>query len=85
MITDRNAKRLKRIEIKVFHPGNKTKRTMVFRPNNGSVFLAMAIDQLLGRICAEVDQAFPGEEYKMVTIGPASFNFVHQGKAKEVA
>jgi hypothetical protein len=78
-------KRIKKIEIKVFAPGNESKTVKVYSAGNGRAFYPQTFDHLLGRICEEVDKAYPGEKYKLVPVGPASFNFVHQGKAEEVA
>jgi hypothetical protein len=78
-------KRVKKIKIKVFAPGNKSKTVHVYEAGNGRAFYPQTVEHLLGRVCEEVDKAYPGEKYKLVPTGPASFNLVHQGKAEEVA
>lgn len=35
------------------------------------------VDERLGAVAADVEEAFPGHDYRLVPTGRASFNFVH--------
>jgi hypothetical protein len=77
--------RLKQIQVKIFEPGNKKSLSHTYRAPQGAAFAPEAIEHLLHRLCENVEKEYPGEDYKLIAVGPSSFNFVHQGKAEEVA
>jgi hypothetical protein len=69
----------KRVVIKVFAPGNRKSKTILQCAPEGKVFTSEGIDQLLEHISAQVERAYPTEEYRLAPVGSAQFNFVHIG------
>jgi hypothetical protein len=69
----------KRVAVKVFAPGNKQWKTIVQRAAAGKAFTPQGLEEILMHIAGKVEQAYPEQEYRLVEIGSAAFNFVHVG------
>lgn len=66
----------KTITIRVFNVGNDGKTTRKFRAAPGKAYTEAHIDDLLYRVAEDLEKRFPREEFELVKVGPASFNFV---------
>jgi hypothetical protein len=65
----------KSVEIKIVPvAGEVAKRT--FRANPGRRFSSDGIYELLEKVIEHIETNFPGQEFHLVPIGPAAFNFV---------
>lgn len=70
---------IKTVIVKVFEPGNKVCRTRRCAALKGQRWTEHGIQQLLEFIASEIEVAMPLEEYELVELGAAAFNFVHRG------
>jgi hypothetical protein len=66
----------KQIAITVFFPGNKKRVRTVHRAPPCKGFNAENIQETLEQWAGRIEGDFPSVEYKLVTLGPAEFNFV---------
>jgi hypothetical protein len=66
----------KQVAITVFFPGNKKRVRTVHRAPPGKGFNAENIQETLEQWAGRIEGDFPSVEYKLVTLGPAEFNFV---------
>jgi acetylornithine deacetylase/succinyl-diaminopimelate desuccinylase-like protein len=66
----------KAVQIKVFYPGNKKSALQVHRAPHGNGLTSDGIDQILASTAEKIEKVWPGQEYSMVALGPAAFNFV---------
>jgi hypothetical protein len=67
------------IRIKVFLPGNKRSIRKVFYSPPGQFWTAEGIQAQLEHTAKQIEQRHPGEDYRLVPLGPAEFNFVWAG------
>jgi len=63
------------ITLKIFSPGNKKADTQRIVAGPGRHFTAANIETILAKVGEKVDAEFP-DQYRLVAIGPAAFNFV---------
>jgi hypothetical protein len=75
----------KTVQVKIFHPGNKRSRMRIFRAGAGKGYTAKGVDMVLASRADWIEKSLAGHEYKLVPIGPFSFNFVHVGERAEEA
>ena len=68
-----------KVFVKFFAPGNKKCQSIVLRASHGRGFHAEGIDAVLERYVQMIEQRFPAEEYRLVSLGSNRFNFVHVG------
>jgi hypothetical protein len=66
--------------LKLFLPDNKKPFVRILRPPRGLYFNAELIEKQLLAAATEIEQKLPGQEYRLVPIGPAAFNFVCAGE-----
>lgn len=75
----------KSVTVKVFHPGNKKFERQVLHAPPRRLFTGDGVNQILLRTINKIEEKFPSEDYRMVPIGPAAFNFVHAGPKEHAA
>jgi hypothetical protein len=66
---------IRTVKLKLFMPGNKKAVTHTMVSGPGRHFTAANIEQILAGFVAKVEAAMP-DRYRMVVVGPATFNFV---------
>lgn len=77
---------VKAVTLKIFQPGNRKSAKQVYRAPAGKGYAPEAVERILLRTANLIEKQLPTEEYHLVPIGPAAFNFVHAGRrAEEVA
>lgn len=65
------------ITVKIFTPHNtRAKKKILTPPQRGTGWNSSHIDQILHNIAEDLEKRYPGHEYRMVPIGPKSFNFI---------
>jgi hypothetical protein len=64
------------VTVRVFNVGNDGKTTRKFFANPGHGFNEEGIDNLLEKVADDLERRLPNEQYSLVQVGPASFNFV---------
>ena len=67
---------LKKLTIKMFAPGNRTHKTVILAAGKGKVFKPGGEFDVLSRVAESLETQFPNDEFRMVQVGPAAFNFV---------
>jgi hypothetical protein len=72
------------VRIKVFAPGNGEFEKEKFNAEPGCVFTGQGIDKLLDTVANAIEKRWPDHEYKLLEIGPATYNFVWV-KAKDAS
>jgi hypothetical protein len=72
----------KSVSVKVFHPGNKKFKRVIFRADPKMGWLDEGVDQILDTIAINLEKQFPMFDYQMVQVGPNAFNFVCRGERK---
>jgi hypothetical protein len=70
---------IKAVEVTIFAPGNKQKRRERHVAPPGRCFSDKGVDILLEKVSAKIEKAWPTEDYSLVPLGAARFNFVHRG------
>jgi hypothetical protein len=70
----------KRIEIRIFAPGNKDSKLHIIQAQPGHAYPEEQIERILENFAENVEIAAPEEEYELVEVGPARFNFVWRGR-----
>lgn len=68
---------MKRIEFKIFAPGNKKFRRVIVHAPRYSVFTAAGVENALAQMVERVEANAP-EQYRFVQVAPNAFNFVHR-------
>lgn len=68
---------MKKITIKMFAPGNRTHKTAILSAGKGRIFKPGHEFNILSRVADQLETEFPCEEFRMVQVGPAAFNFIH--------
>jgi hypothetical protein len=76
---DERAQAWKTVTIRIFNIGNGGKTTRKFHAAQGKVYSEADIDDLVERVAEDLERRLPQEEYSLVQVGPASFNFVWRG------
>ena len=73
----------KRVEVKVFAPGNRQFTCVTYRPPPGLLYSEVQVRQILDSLMAEVGREFQGADsgYRVVPLGGGRFNVV-QGVAE---
>jgi hypothetical protein len=66
----------KRIEIRIFTPGNKNSKLHIVQAAPGRTYPDAQIDKILETFADNLETAAPNEEYELVDVGPGRFNFV---------
>ena len=69
----------KAVHIRIFYPGNKKSAIQAHRAPTGNGLTSQGIDQILAATSEKIEKAYPGQEYSLVPLGPARFNFVWRG------
>jgi len=74
---------IRRVEMKIFEPGNKSfiRRRVV--ASRGKAFTDKGVDGLLDLAAITVERLYPEHEYTVVQVGPSAFNFVHKGEKEK--
>jgi hypothetical protein len=72
------------LRIKLFEPGNKKHKVYVFRAGKSRHFAERGVEDILGKVVAEIEKMYPHREYSMVQVGRGDYNFMDRGY-KEVA
>jgi hypothetical protein len=73
---DKQQPKVKRLQVRFFSPGNTLSRTRHFCAPAGKVFTQDGIDLILENCVRELEDSFPGEEYRLVELSDDTFNFV---------
>jgi hypothetical protein len=68
------------VQVRVFNIGNDGFTTRRFKAAAGQGFNDHGIEGLLERIVDDLEKRFPAEDFTVVQVGPASYNFVWKGK-----
>jgi len=71
---------LKKLTIKMFAPGNRTHKTVILAAGKGKVFKPCGEFEVLSNVADSLETQFPNDEFRMVQVGPAAFNFVWERK-----
>jgi hypothetical protein len=71
---------LKKLTIKMFAPGNRTHKTVILAAGKGKVFKPGGEFDVLSNVADSLETQFPNDEFRMVQVGPAAFNFVWDRK-----
>ena len=71
---------LKKLTIKMFAPGNRTHKTVILAAGKGKVFKPGGEFEVLSNVADSLETQFPNDEFRMVQVGPAAFNFVWERK-----
>jgi len=74
----------KKVKAKIFFPGNQKHVVKELRAPVGKGVNAEGIDNWLKSLAEAIEKQFPGHEYRLVTLGPASFNFVWERQLSEL-
>lgn len=69
----------KNIRVRIFLPGNKKSQRQTITAPAGKEWNDSGIESCLERIADNIEKQFPQEEYKLVALGSAEFNFVNLG------
>lgn len=64
------------LQVRVFEPGNKKSVLKTLRPGPRRTFTEEGIDAQLKQIADNLEKYFPQHEFRLVPLGPDSFNFV---------
>jgi hypothetical protein len=75
----------KAVNITVFTPENKKRIRQSFRAPARQGLTADGIDKILLQAAEKIEKSWPTEEYSLVPLGPADFNFVWRARKAEVA
>jgi hypothetical protein len=70
------------VRIRIFSENNKSSRLTKVRPERGKGYTAEAVQQILDDLTEQLDIKNTRDEFEMVQIGPADFNFVWRGYRK---
>jgi hypothetical protein len=70
----------KRIEIRIFGPENKDSKLHIIQAQPGAHYPEAQVEGILENFAEKIETAAPEEEYEIVEIGPARFNFVWRGR-----
>jgi hypothetical protein len=71
------------IRIRVFSENNKSSRLTKLRPDPGHGYTAEGIERKLEEAVELLDKQNTRDEFELVRIGPADFNFVWRGYRKK--
>ena len=71
---------MKKLTIKMFAPGNRTHKTVILAAGKGKVFKPSGEFDVLSNVADSLETQFPNDEFRMVQVGPAAFNFIHARK-----
>lgn len=71
---------MKKIQIKLFYPGNKRHKKVIVRAPNGKTITSDGVEHYLQQAALTLEKEFPGHDYHLVPIGPGAFNFVCAGE-----
>ena len=71
---------MKKITIKMFAPGNRTHKTVILAAGKGKVFNPGGEFDVLSNVADSLETQFPNDEFRMVQVGRAAFNFIHVRK-----
>jgi hypothetical protein len=66
----------KSVAMKVFLAGREKPVTRTYRAGPRSRFTSAGVDTLLEEVADHLEATFPDQEFRLVQIGPAAFNFV---------
>lgn len=77
--------RLKRLQVKIFRPGNDDFLRVVFVAKRAHVFTEEGIDERLNAAADLAESRFPGHDYRVAQIAPGAYNFVHCDECKGCA
>ena len=75
----------KLVLMRVFNIGNKGSYVTRHRARPGHVITEEAVDKLLDQVADQIEKRFPEQEYEMVEVGEAQFNFVWRGRREAPA
>lgn len=67
------------IRIRIFSEGNKSSRLTKVRAAPGTGYTAEAIEQVLDDCAEQIEVRQPSDDFELVQVGPAEFNFVWRG------
>jgi hypothetical protein len=70
------------IRIRVFSENNKSSKLTKLRPDPGHGYTAAAIEMKLEEVIELLDAQNTRDEFELIRIGPADFNFVWRGYRK---
>jgi hypothetical protein len=66
----------KRVYFVIVTPDGRKTKQAVAPPRKK--FNSTGIDALLEQCAGQIEQSFPGVEFRLVPVGPNRFNFIHQ-------
>ncbi|MGH9745516.1 MAG: hypothetical protein ACRD59_05320 [Candidatus Acidiferrales bacterium] len=70
------------VTIRVFNPGNADSRVIRVHAGRGKGYGDDAVDKMLEGIAEDIEKRFPAQEYELVALGQAHFNFVWRGERR---
>lgn len=73
------------IVLKVYMRGNKRSKTIRVQCPAGKHFTSAGIEQNVAHYADQLERLCPTEDFRMVQVGPAAFNFIHEGPRKAAA
>jgi hypothetical protein len=75
----KGARLYKRMTVKVFPPAGGRTRTIILRAPQGKWFSGEAVDKQLEEIGNSIEKAYPGHEFRVVSLGPTAVKIVVAG------
>jgi hypothetical protein len=77
--------RIKKVKLRIFSPQNASSVVRYIRAPAGKQFSPSGIDNILESAVNHLDKNFPYDEFSMVQIGQAEYNFVWKGEREGYA
>ena len=71
---------IRKVEIKIFAPGNRKREVLRYRAPQGKTFTEEGVEQILSTVAQNLEQRFPGEEYKLVPCAGGRYTFANVEK-----
>lgn len=76
---------VRRIHVKVFHPGNEKFVRKTFVAGERRAFGEEQVDTAIDFIAEKVEKLFPGHDYEIVQVARDQFNFVWRSEKIKTA
>lgn len=69
-------KMARRLEVRVFGPGNATSDCISLKAPRGRGFADKDVTTRLDHLAIQLEEKYPGREFRLVEMGSGRFNFV---------
>jgi hypothetical protein len=70
----------KRVTVKIIPPNDSKPYKWYWRAPAGQFYSPANIDEILEKVVEHLENKFPQWEFKLVELGPTSYNFVYAGE-----